>query len=744
MVFVILISNSAKNELLIDSFHTKADRIYVLGDEEYYDCAYKLSDHLISRYPEIEKICACACESELSAEIDDNEHIVSVTFADSTFFDVFDFKLALGDKQTALTTLNGALLSETFANTVFYGEDPIGKSLDIEGLNVQVTGIIKDFRKSLFQNNDIILRMEQLGYFNSKMVDPDLSAGGTLLFILAKEGTNISAQIPDILELFKEIYWPYKMEWSKSVQLTPLRDVYFSGLEIADGFNVGNKMRVLFLILISVLILLFAVINYINLTAAQSSLRANEMSTRRLLGASGLSIFAKMIIESLVITLSAYFIALFLATELDKPVRNLLNTDLLALNDMTFWYFAVSILFMIIIGVVSGLIPAYLISKYKPIEVVKGVFSHKSKMLFSKVFITLQNIITIVLITCSLMMILQIRFMLKAKLGYNTENIIEINNILGIDNSKSQTLKNELQKLANVESVSFCRGYPLNRGNNNTITYNNKSISFQIFTGDSTYFEMMGFEIIQDNQMLENGLWFNETAMREMELPFDAVRTNVKVWGQSQVIKGVLKDFQYGAVTEKIGPAIVCYEDFEQASFPPWSFLVKVTGDLAKAMKDVESVYKDVSENEIFPAEFIDIQIKSMYQNEKNLSKILSLFALIAIVLSSLGLYAMAVYFIRQRAGEIATRKIFGSMNNQIFKKLLKSFLILVAIAFVLAVPIILYFITEWLSDYPRHITLNVWMFMAGGGLVLLIAYLTVLYESVKAANANPVESIKR
>ncbi|MDR2083507.1 MAG: ABC transporter permease [Bacteroidales bacterium] len=741
LAFVIIISNYTKNELSTDNFQTKADRIYVLGNESVYGCAYKLADHLIDRYPEIEKICVCTSEWGMPTVVGDNKYNTNVTFADTTFFELFDFGLSLGDKKTALTAMNSAIISESFANMVFGNDDPMGKPMNLNGVEVQITGVIKDIKRSLFPDFDILIRMEQIANYNSSIVDPDMSnAGSSVMFILTKEGTNIQAQIPDMLNLFHEIYWPYEMGHWKKVLLTPMRDVYFSDI-YTNGFNHGNKTLVLILISVSALILIFAIINYINLTVAQSSFRAKEMATRRLLGASRLSVFTKLIVESLIMTFIAYLIALFIASGLDKPAGNLLDTKLSIFGDMTFGYLAVQILAVLIIGVISGLIPALIISNFKPIEVVKGTFVHKTKLVFSKVFITIQNVITIALITCSLIMILQVRFMLNAQLGYSTENIIDISNRV-FDMPKAETFKNELLSLANVEEVAFAQGYPLNRGNNNTMKYNDKSISFQTFAGDSAYFKMMGFEIIQDNHIPNWGIWFNETAMKEMELPYDTL--SVRMWGDPQNIAGIMKDFQYGSVADKIGPTMVYYENFKGEYAYVWSFLVKVTGDPVKALNDVKAVYEKISEGDVFPGEFIDAKIQEMYNSEKKTSTILSVFTIMAIVISTLGLYAMAVYFIRQRSGEIATRKIFGSNNNQIILKLLKSFLILVIIAFVISIPIIWYFMTNWLSDYPLHINLRVWMFLAGGTTALLIALLTVLYESVKAANANPVESIRR
>jgi putative ABC transport system permease protein len=334
-------------------------------------------------------------------------------------------------------------------------------------------------------------------------------------------------------------------------------------------------------------------------------------------------------------------------------------------------------------------------------------------------------------------MFLQVRHLLKADLGYNTENIILLNNRV-FDASQSQAFKNELLNCANVEDVALCCGCPIDGGNNNTGVFNKKMLSFQVMFGDSAYFKIMGFQIVQDNQLAERGMWFNETAMKDMELPYDT--PGVDFWNPNTKIAGIVKDFKYRGIREKIGPVALFYN----TEFDPWSFLIKISGDPLLALKDVSTVYEKVSEGDIFTGKYIQDILNEMCENERNTSKILTLFTIMAIVISSLGLYAMALYFIRQRAGEIAVRKVFGSSSNQMTVKLLKSYLILVLIAFFIAIPIIWYFMSKWLSDYPVHITLNVWIFLAGGLSALLIAFLIVFYESLKAAHANPVESLKK
>lgn len=737
ILFVIIIADFTLKEMTTDNFQTKADRIYLLGNEEIFGTAWKLEDHLIPRYPEIEKICAFT-KGISPITISGDKYAAMLSFADSTFYDLFDFQLVLGDKQSALTSLNSAIISEEFAHKVFGKEDPMGQIIKIKDFEVTITGVQKDITNSAIPKNDIMLRIENIVHFNPSMASETLgNAGSTILFLLTKEGADISAKSRDMEEYFKTFFWLYRDGACKQVNFTPLREMYFSSIAAGGLLNQGDKTLVLILLSAGILILLFAVINYINLTVAQSGFRAKEMATRRLLGSSRKAIFGKMISEAIIFCYAAYIIGYLLALIFDGYAGNLLGSQINVFKDMTPLYALSSILAIALIGIISGVIPASIISGFEPVEVVRGTFRRRTKMLFSKIFITFQNVITIVLLACSITMIAQVYYMAHAKMRYETENIIVVDNE-EFDLPTCNTFRNELKNLACVEQVAFCQGYPLNRGNNYTTMYDGQSISFQSFVGDSVYFDMMKLQIIQDNHTSNQGFWLNETAMKRMGLPIDA--EGFSLWEEDWVLAGVLKDFQYGNVMEQIGPAFVRYSDFSKAE--PWSFLIKVTGDPFEANNQVESVYKKLSDGAVYEGEFIEEKIQKAYEQQRKTSKILSLFTIIGIVISALGLLAMSTYFIRQRATEIAVRKVMGSSDSEIVKKLLHSFLLLVVVAFVISVPIIWYAMDSWLNTYPQHIKLGIWIYATAGAVTLLIAFLTVIGQSVKSSRANPKDNL--
>ncbi len=745
LMFVILIAVYTTRELSVDKFHANRDRIYALGNENYFGSGYGLAPHLLNRYPEIEKITATAQEHG-TVEVMDTRYSVNVLLVDSTFYDIFSFRMIEGDPGAILRTTTDAILTEEFAHKVFGDADPLGQMLKFDDeFSVVVAGVAENFRNTSFPESDIIMNMENMEeHFNGGISNQHMNnAGGVVFFIMTYPEADLVSKIPDMKEYFKEIFWVYARDIVSEVVLTPLDEFYFSQLEASTG-DLGKGDRTLVMILISVgaLILIFAIINYINLTVAQTGFRAKEMASRRLLGASRGEIFSKFILESIIVCAFAFAVGFMLALALQNVTGDLLQRRLDVMGSLTYVSGGIYIATIALIGAISGIIPAVFISRYKPIDVVKGSFRHKSKMVFSKVFIVFQNVITISLIAASFTMLLQMRHMIEAPMGYNYENIIDMPSTGFKSRDMIKTFKNELRQLASVKEVVATNGHPLNMGNNMTVEYRGKNVSFQTFHSDTAFFNMMGFEVLKDNNLADrNGYWINETARFELEMSDDDV--DFKLGDQAVPVLGVVKNFRIGDVlNERASPALI-YLIPENTDFWPWGFLIEVQGDPDAAFADVRGVYERLTDVE-FEGKFLKDQIREAYDSQRRTYTIVTIFTLIAVLISMLGLLAMSTYFIQQRASEIAIRKVFGSTRREMLRRLVFNFLRLVLIALVLAIPVIWLLMRWWLSNYNYRIDLSPWIFVAAGALALIIAFVTVLWQSARAANANPIEAIKR
>ncbi len=742
-MFVILIAVYVERELNIDKQQANYDRIVAVGNEDFLESAVPVSYWLEERYPEIEKVCPVITDQGKSKQIfyGDKKLTADLVYADSTFFGLFSFKILDGDRDRLLEDPYSAVVSESFARKIFGNDDPIGKSLRIsDSTSVMVTGVMEDINRSVIPNADLLVRIERVTEFNQSLskTNPG-NAGSCVSFLLLKPGMDLKGRTDEIQSFFKERYWIYRYDFVKEVRVVPLSDIYFGNTE-AHSLEQGDRRFSLVLMSVGILILIFAIINYINLTVAQAGQRAKEMATRRLLGSSRVELFLRLMLEATFLTVVSFAIGLMFAKAALPYANDLLQVrltfDVLA---TPLWIGAI-LLFIVLTGALSGVLPALMISSAKPIDVVRGTFRRQTKMVFSKVFITFQNVITIAMIAASLTMYLQIDHLIHAPLGYNTTNIIESYNIFR-SKSEMERAEDMLRQLPMVKAVGHSNGTPSSGTNNMSGTYEDKSLSFQQIQVDSAAFRIFGFEIKSDNRVAnaDGGWYLNELAFKQMELSEDAPSFR---WGEDATpVLGVIRDFQLRDITQENSPVMFRFRNMESGWWP-WSYVVEVQGDPVEAYESVRKVFEEVS-GVPFEGQFIDQGIRTHFESQIRLAKIVVIFACIAILISLLGLLAMSTYFILQRSQEVAIRKVFGSDNRGILVRLVGTFLTYVGIAFMIATPLSWYFMKQWLADYSYRIALSPLIFIVAGLFCLLISFLAVFFQSWKAANANPVESVK-
>lgn len=744
LMFVILIAVYTAQELSTDRFHKNLDRMYVLARDGSPTVSLPTGYLLKNRYPEIEKVCPAVLSnlSEFQVCYGDKKLLASNACVDSTFFNFFSFPLLEGDPDNALKDKYSAVISRSFAHKLFGQEDPMGKSIRIsESTSVIVSGVMEDIRNSVFPYRDILVRVERAEEFNSSIaLNNDGNAGCTVVFVMVHEGADLSSKIPDILSYFKEVFWIYKMEFSKEVRLIPVSELYFADFEYSP-LEHGNRSFVMLLLSVGLLILIFAVFNYINLTVAQAGQRAKEMATRRLLGSSRRELFARLIMESTLLTLISFVIGLLMAYAAVPFANNLLATKLYLSEAYTPLSIGVTVCLLPLIGLLAGLLPAMLISSAKPIDVVRGTFRRQTKMVFSKCFIIFQNVITIATVVAALVMGLQIYHLIEAPLGYDRENLLVVDNTC---RSKSEitAVLDELKAIPELKSVGLTCGTPFSGGNNLSGIYEGKSLSFQQLVMDSAVFNMLGLQMKQDNQVATQNQWawfLTERAFRDMELPETAEVFQLKGSGSVPIL-GVIKDFHLRSIVQESSPLMLRFSDFK-ADWP-WEFLVKVEGNLYTGYDKVRKAVEKVTGMDC-TAKYLDQQVQDTFEVQIRMVKIISVFAAIAILISLLGLLAMSTYFIQQRAQEVAIRKVFGSDNKGILLRLISSFLLYVGIAFIIATPVSWYFMRQWLSDYSYRISLSPWIFLVAGLFCLLVSFFAVFFQSWRAANTNPVKNLK-
>jgi putative ABC transport system permease protein len=742
LMFVILILAYVSQGLSTDRFQQNADRIFVIGHEGGMGFAWRIGQRIAEKYPEIEKMCPLAIFQGGGVFSGDEKYKADLALTDTAFFSMFTFPLKQGDPATVLAGRDYAVISESFARQVFGNRDPMGQFIHVrDSVDVMVNGIMKDIRNSTIPYADILIRIDHARFFNPSLdTEGGDNADGLEVFFQAVPGSDLRARAEDVAGYLKEIFWIYKRGFWQQVTFTPLKDIYFSKTP-SWYLQQGDWTFVIVFMFTGILILVFAVINYINLTVAQTGLRAKEMATRRLLGSSRGELFIRLILESVALCFVSFLIGLLLAFAALPFAALLLETAIDLEGFFTPEHTLIVAGTVALTGVIAGLLPAILISNAKPIDIVRGGFRAKTKMVFSKVFITFQNAITIMLLAASITMILQIRHLVKAPLGYNTANMLFVPTHQFESREKINTFVNEARQLASVKRVGYSQGVPFNRGNNYTVVYEGKNISFQILKGDSTFFHMLGLEVLRRNNTSgEPQVFLNEQALRETGLPVDV--TEARLWeGEGTfAIAGIVRDFQLRNITYEKRPVIV--QVLKDTGFYPWNVLIETQGDPFTAHGRVKEVFERVSQLE-FTGKYIEQQIEESYAEQQRMARLVVIFAVIAIVISFLGLLAMSTYFIGQRAREVAVRKVFGSSNTEVLVRLVSTFMTYVGIAFVMATPLIWHIMARWITAYSYRIPLYPWIFIAAGLFCLLVAFATVFFQSYRAACENPVKNVK-
>ena len=748
MAFVLLLAVYIQRQLTTDSFQQNADRIYVVANEDNVTMGYWLDKHLKNNFPEIEKGCCVANIASAAAFNIDGERVYGSTMAaDSTFFEMFSYDLVEGNKADWRVSQDRCMVSREFANAHFGDKDPLGQiiSFNYEGsFQLTVCGVYEDFGNSILKAPDVLIRGDIMPKINSSHDEFMSNAGGGICFVMAYPGADLQARHSDILDWCEENFWVYKSQYDK-VRIIPLRDMYFLNEGIrygSDTIQFGNRSFVNLLLAMCILLLAFAVLNYINMTTALTGFRAKEMATRRLVGADKRSIFFKVISESTLICGISMLLAILLAEALAPTASRILEYQVSVFKAVTPVNILLVLGFILVLGILAGIVPALLIQKAQPIEIVRGTLRLKTKTVYSKVIIVVQNVVAVVMLVSALTMGLQIRHMISADLGYNTKDILVVDNAFG-QAGQIRPLLDKWREEPCVEEVGQGDGIPLGGTNNWTMEMpDGHWVSFQQIQGDDKYFDILGLKVKQDNHQ-PNKWWLNEYAFKQIGIEETATEFQTAQNG-TRSIGGIYYDFKIRPLEQDQSAAMIYNRGENPDDDYPWILLVKTTGDQAAAKKQVEAACKEVFPDRRFEAQYIEEMIEDGFADESRVLNIVLIFTLLSILVSALGLFAMSSYYMQQEIRSVSVKKVFGADYSGVLKELVLSFMKMVGIAFVIGVPIAWLIMNRWLSGYGHRIDLHWWIFVLAGLAVAVIAAISVLYQSIKTARTNPAEALKK
>lgn len=769
LMFVILIGDYTYRQFSIDKWHKNHERIYVLGTENgnsllsWPDCAHSLKD----RYPEVEDVCCVYMHNGKIKHEDrvyeeaQGDNAGNIMLADSNFFRFFDFKMIDGDRETALDSPEKCVVTESLAKALFPDGNALGQPLQIEGtryvfvsddngdpydssLVYTVSGVIKDLDKTVFLNETaVIANFERAPQVLGYRLRNDLMASGplgsTLSFLMLRPGASLEDKIEDLTSYCIESIPVFNFYGNTKAAIIPLDDLMFAPQNTGAGLQTGDKSLLGILLAVVLAILMFAVTNYINLTVANTGFRAKEMATRRLLGSDGLGISLELIGESTLMVFISFIIGGALALLLEDKVAVLFKGKIDILKDINLATVSVSLLFIVLTGVISGIMPTVSLSRYKPIDVVKGSFRYHSKMVLSRIFIILQNVITMTMMAATLTILLQMSHLVKAPLGYNTENIFRVSS----DNP--EVMRNALKSQPFVQEIGSFSGTSLDgnycsmstrkdKDNNNLLVY--------LTTWDKEFIDIMGINLVKDNHLSGDVKYINEELAGKLSLGDGESEVT---WGDGKVMQvaGIFSNFHMTNILDPYQPFMITVKDTDEIEDP--NFMVKTDGspDARKKLCDLIKEVDGTTEDLDWKLQSVDDNIKASLNEEKNTMRIVSIFTGVAVLISILGFIGMSLFFIRQRKKEIGVRRIMGSTTNEVLSLLLTKFCAPLLVSFIFAVPLSWFIMDKWLESFSYRIGLSPWIFIASGAVSLLIAVVSIFFQTLHAAHSNPADAIR-
>ena len=772
----VLVSLFIMDETSYDKYNKDAGRIYRVVKDFVNDDGSKLPDATTPP----------AIGAAIQKEVSEIEHVArlmpgwgskfyvrngekrfieeNVYRADSSVFDVFTFQFIEGNPKTALKDLNDIVLTESAAKKYFGNENPIGKSLEIDTWDPRVvTAVIKDLPDNSHFKFDILASLH-FRQDNGQLIDINSIWGwyNYYTYMKLKPGASIAAVDKKIRAVFKK----NQPENKNIFYSQPVTSIHLTSNLKWELRPNSDRSYIYIFGTIALFILLIACINYINLTTARSSLRAKEIGIRKVSGAVKTSLIRQFLTESILVALLASFVSLIMAQLLLPSINTITAKHLSLTPHGNYSILAAVITFAVVIGFIAGFYPALYLSSFEPIKVLKGEkFSGLRKFSLRKILVVTQFTISIVLIIGTIVVIQQTNFIQNAKLGLDKGQVLMINDVGYLERSERTKIKNDLLQIPEVKKVAATDGIVGGQNWTNGLrikgTQNGQLVNF--LTIDEDYLDALNIKIKEgrgfSSQFLSDTLNYrapgiterqagsiilNETAVKDLKVPSPVIGQQI-AWDTNNdttwylKVVGVVKDFHFTSMKNEIKP-------FAFVSQPPrqWYFTVKLGGNnMNGTIAKIKNTWDRNITSRPFQYFFLDETYASLYQSEMNFKKIFFYITFIAIFIACLGLFGLSSFITEQRTKEIGIRKVLGASVSGIVGMLSKDFVKLIAIAALIAFPLAWWAMNKWLQDFVYRISIGWWIFFAATFIAVLIAFITISSQAIKAAIANPVKSLR-
>ena len=747
-----------QNERDMDAFHKNSKQLYQVYERQYYDKKVNaqyytpgvLAAEMKRVIPEVKYAVNAVFYEQHTFKAGEKVLKIKGGSADADFFKMFSFPLIQGNTQTALSNPLGIAISQKMA-VDFFGspQQSVGKTIRLDNRkDFVVTSVFENVGTNSSVKFDYLINW--FSFLEDNQWAKEWGNNTPYTYVQLRADANpdlVDKKITHLLENLDK--GEKKGTFTQELGLQQFDEVYLHG-NFTNGKVDGGRIGYVHLFsIVALFIMLIACINFMNLTTARSVKRAKEIGVRKVVGALRSVLIKQFISESILLTSIAVIVALFLLAAL-LPVFNQITQKQIELpfNQLTFWLKL--LLITLVTGVISGSYPALFLSSFNPVKVLKGTLKLDSgTTLFRKGLVVFQFVLSIVLIIGTVIVSRQVNYIQAMNLGFDRDNLVYVS--LDGDLGKNyDVFKNEALKMPGIKSISLSSNAPTAISNstvnvewdgkdpNTNVSFSDAAVGYD-FISTMKLKMVAGRDFSKDFSTDSAGYVVNEEAVRRLGYA-DPIGKPLTIWSAKGKIIGVVKDFHFSSLHDKIKPLILYYGEKAGSGIA----LVRTQpGKTKEALVSLEKLYKQLNPNFQFSYTFSDDEYNKLYNSEQIVSKLSDAFAFLAIFISCLGLLGLAMFTAEQRVKEIGIRKVLGASVTSLFALLSAEFLWLVVIALLIAIPVASYAMDYWLRSFAYHTPVQWWIFVLSGVLIILIALATISFQAIKAALINPIKSLR-
>ena len=779
----ILIVLFVNDELTFDRFHKKADRLYRVFAREnwgenqdffYTSTPFPMGPTLKENIPEVEEQVRIV-KAGTMVKVGDDQFTETLTIADQAIFDVFDFEILGGEQHAVLDEPGKVVITDWIADKFFGESDPIGKRISLQlGDAFQdyfISGVAVIPTNSSIQFSLLVSEQNLPRFYNQRVLTSAWFNINPETYVLLREGADSKTVADKFPDLFKTILGEEQFKKSNYAPgLQPLLSIHLDTDFPAALAPVSNPVYSYILSGVAILILALACINFVTLSIGRSFRRAKEVGVRKVVGAARRQLVVQFLGEALLVTLMAMILGLGISL-LCLPVFNDLSGKSLIFPMNGLMGFVVTAL-LLVIGLIAGSYPAFVLSAFRPVTILKGALSGQSKQGMRKALVGVQLVLSIFLISSTLIMRNQLSYLQNKDLGFGKEqlavvqlNVARVGPLADRINKgfeKAELFKNELMKVPGIISVSasshdFANGAWTNVGfTDDQGTYR----TFNLNIIDDEYLSTMKMELLTGRNLSDESssdrrraVLINEAFVRLYGWT-DAIGKRIpgKKFGDHEIV-GVVRDFNYSSLYTKVEPlAMVAdpsiilpgIENINIDNSPVPKLMVRLRpGNMANAVKEIEGAWDKLTGGEEFSLSFVDEALSAQYRADQNLGNIIGVATMLAIVIGALGLYGLASLTMQNRVKEVSIRKVLGATERSLFILLSREYVLLIIISLLISVPITWYFMSDWLVTFEYRVAITPGDFVIAGVTAMLIALITISHQAIKTAWSQPARTLK-